>query len=201
MWCLERNIHITSQYLPGYQNTVADAESRVVTNRTDCSWKLNPAIFANINQLLGPLEVNLCICNLSFNSMPTLLQLAARSLCRNHRCLQIWTHLEGLCQSSMEFDMQNNISGSISTGQDCPASSSLENTTMVSNSPVHTDRLPQNHHSSSGNNNQSASSSNVTTASRMAYLRKRYRDQQLSEEATDLMLNSWRSKTNKFKVE
>ena len=43
MWCLERNIHITAQYLPGSQNTVADAESRMVTDRTD--WKLNPAIF------------------------------------------------------------------------------------------------------------------------------------------------------------
>ena len=138
------------------------------------------------------------ICNPSFNSMPTLLQLAARSLCRSHRRLPSELDTpEGLRQSSMEFDRQNNISGSISTGQDCPASPSLENTAVVSDSPVHIDRLPQNHHCSSGNNDQSASSSNVTTASRMAYLRKRYRDQQLSEEATDLMLNSWRSKTNK----
>ena len=68
---------------------------------------------------------------------------------------------------------------------------------MVSDSPVHTDRLSQNHHSSSRNNGQSTSSSNAPLTSRMAYLRKRYRDQQLSEEATDLMLNSWRSKTNR----
>ena len=27
MWCLERNIHITAQHLPGIQNTIADAES------------------------------------------------------------------------------------------------------------------------------------------------------------------------------
>jgi hypothetical protein len=31
----------------------------------------------------------------------------------------------------------------------------------------------------------------------MGYLRKRYRDQELSEEATTLMLKSWREKTNK----
>ena len=31
----------------------------------------------------------------------------------------------------------------------------------------------------------------------MAYLRERYRGQQLSEEATELMLSSWRIKTNK----
>ena len=31
----------------------------------------------------------------------------------------------------------------------------------------------------------------------MAYLRERYRDQELSEEATSLMLKSWRTKTNR----
>ena len=28
MWCLERNIHITAQHLPGVVNSTADAESR-----------------------------------------------------------------------------------------------------------------------------------------------------------------------------
>ena len=57
MWCLEKNIHITAQCLPGSQNIIADTESRVAANRTD--WKLNPAIFAQINHLFGPLEVDL----------------------------------------------------------------------------------------------------------------------------------------------
>lgn len=138
------------------------------------------------------------ICNPSFNPMPTLLQLVARSLCRSHRCLPSGLDsLEGVCQSSMESGRQNDISGSVTTSQDCFTGSSMENTTVVSNSPVHADRLPQAHHSSDGNNNQPDSSPNVSTVSRMAYLRKSYRDQQLSEETTDLMLNSWRSKTNK----
>ena len=98
----------------------------------------------------------------------------------------------------MELDRQSNISGSISIGKDCPDSSSLENTTVVSDSSVHTGRLSQNHHTGSRNNGQSNSSPNVPSVSCMAYLRKRYRDQQLSEEATGLMLNSWRSKTNGF---
>ena len=130
--------------------------------------------------------------------MPTLLQLAARSLCRSHRCLPSeLDSSQGLCQSSLELDRQNHISSSISAGKDCPGSSSLENATMVSDSPDHTGRLSQNHLSSSRNNDQPTSSSNGPSASRMAYLRKRYRDQQLSEEATDLMLNSWRSKANR----
>jgi hypothetical protein len=35
MWCLERNIHIIAQHLPGVQNVVADAESRTMINRSD----------------------------------------------------------------------------------------------------------------------------------------------------------------------
>ena len=130
--------------------------------------------------------------------MPMLLQLVARSLCRSHRCLPSELDSpQGLCQSSLELDRQNHISSSISAGKDCPGSSSLENATMVSDSPDHTNRLSQNHLSSGRNNDQSTSSSIGPSASRMAYLRKRYKDQQLSEEATDLMLNSWGSKTNR----
>ena len=40
MWCLERNIHITVQHLPGVMNHIADAESRTMRDRLD--WKLNP---------------------------------------------------------------------------------------------------------------------------------------------------------------
>jgi len=77
MWCLERNIHITAQYLPGIQNTVADAESRTMTDRSD--WKLNPSIFLKINQLFGPMEVDLfatrltaqCQCYFSWQPDPS----------------------------------------------------------------------------------------------------------------------------------
>ena len=94
MWCLERNIHITAQYLPGSQNVIADAESRVATNRID--WRLNPAIFAKIDHLFGPLKVDLFATRLS--TQP--LQLAARSLCRSHRCLSPeLDSSQGLCQS------------------------------------------------------------------------------------------------------
>ena len=57
MWCLERNIHITAQHLPGVMNHIADAESRTMRDRLD--WKLNPVIFRKIDQTLGPLEVDL----------------------------------------------------------------------------------------------------------------------------------------------
>ena len=57
MWCLERNIHITAQHLPGILNEVADTESRVMIDRSD--WKLNPTIFTKINQIMGPVQVDL----------------------------------------------------------------------------------------------------------------------------------------------
>ena len=35
MWCLERNIHITAQHLPGVLNEIADSESRTMVDRSD----------------------------------------------------------------------------------------------------------------------------------------------------------------------
>ena len=57
MWCLERNIHITAQHLPGKLNYLADTESRVMMDRSD--WRLNPITFQKIDRLFGPLEVDL----------------------------------------------------------------------------------------------------------------------------------------------
>ena len=57
MWCLERNIHIHAQHLPGSLNTVADRESRSMRDRSD--WMLDSSIFKKRNLLFGPLEVDL----------------------------------------------------------------------------------------------------------------------------------------------
>ena len=57
MWCLERNIHIQAQHLPGVMNLTADAESRVMRDRSD--WKLDQQVFLRINNVYGPLEVDL----------------------------------------------------------------------------------------------------------------------------------------------
>ena len=57
MWCLERNIRITAQYLPGVQNAIADAESWTTVDRFD--WKLNPNLYWRIDHLFGPIDVDL----------------------------------------------------------------------------------------------------------------------------------------------
>jgi hypothetical protein len=57
MWCMNRDITITAEHLPGILNTIADKESRVMKDRSD--WMLNPQIFRKIQQRLGPLEVDM----------------------------------------------------------------------------------------------------------------------------------------------
>ena len=57
MWCLERNIHIQAQHLPGVLNRTADWESRSMRDRSD--WKLDQQIFLGIEEHYGPLEVDL----------------------------------------------------------------------------------------------------------------------------------------------
>ena len=57
MWCLERNIQVVAQHLPGSSNKIADEESRTLRDRSD--WMLNPQIFTRVNQMFGPLKVDL----------------------------------------------------------------------------------------------------------------------------------------------
>ena len=56
-WCVARNISLMAEHLPGHLNTIADQESRSVQDR--CDWMLNPDIFQRIQELTGPLEVDL----------------------------------------------------------------------------------------------------------------------------------------------
>ena len=83
MWCLERNIHITVQHLPGSLNTIVNAEMQ--TDRTN--WKVNPIIFHETNHLWGPLEVDLFASCLSAQCQCYVLQLVARFICRSNRCI------------------------------------------------------------------------------------------------------------------
>ena len=57
LWCLQRGIALKAQHLPGKENLNADFMSRHLRDRTD--WILNPALFNLINQMWGPLQVDL----------------------------------------------------------------------------------------------------------------------------------------------
>ena len=93
MWCLERNIHIQAQHLPGIMNDVADRELRSMKDRSD--WKLNRSIFLEINEIYGPLEVDLFVsrltnqCHHYFSWRPDPFAVATDAF------LQDWTRVKG----------------------------------------------------------------------------------------------------------
>ena len=57
LWALEKDIVITAQHILGVSNIVADLESRLERDQSD--WMLAHEVFQTINQIFGPLEVDL----------------------------------------------------------------------------------------------------------------------------------------------
>ena len=56
-WCIERQIFLTAEHLPGVLNQEADEESRTIRDR--CDWMLHPLLFSQIKEKMGPLEVDM----------------------------------------------------------------------------------------------------------------------------------------------
>ena len=56
-WCMERNIMLQAQHLPGRLNVVANKECRTLTDRSD--WSLDCAVFEQLDALWGSLRVDL----------------------------------------------------------------------------------------------------------------------------------------------
>ena len=57
LWCMNRDITLTAEHLPGVLNTIADEKSRVMKDRSN--WRLDPEIFHQIQVRWGPLEVDM----------------------------------------------------------------------------------------------------------------------------------------------
>ena len=56
-YCLSKGIMLTSSYLKGIWNVTADKESRVF--RDSSCWKLSPAVFKAVTQVLGEPQIDL----------------------------------------------------------------------------------------------------------------------------------------------
>ena len=56
-WCIELQIFLTAEHLPGVLNQEADEESRTIRDR--CDWMLHPHLFSQIKEKMGPLEVDM----------------------------------------------------------------------------------------------------------------------------------------------
>ena len=54
-WCIERQIFLTAEHLPGVLNQEADEKSSTIRDR--CDWMLHPHLFSQIEEKMGTLEV------------------------------------------------------------------------------------------------------------------------------------------------
>ena len=171
MWCLERNIHIEAQHLPGVLNCVADSESRHMKDQSD--WKLDQETFMKINQRFGPLEVDMFASRLT-NQCPHYFSWRPDPFAE---ATDAFLH----CQDPQEGEGSGSTSGSNNT--------SVEGTTLV--------RQPPSHVSGSAVPPTPAEGRPLLRhnppISRMEYLRKDFSSRDLSNQATELVLESWRS--------
>ena len=132
------------------------------------------------------------ICLQTDQPVQTLFQLAARSIRSSYRRIPTGlVEVERVCEPSMESDRQGPVTNPVS---ECPGNSdstSVGHPALVPNPPGHASRP------ATPITPESVPTRDVPPTSRVEHLRKRFRDQNLSEKATDLVLKSWRSKTNK----
>jgi hypothetical protein len=56
-WCLQRNIILRADYIPGNQNQIADWASRHLSDSS--SWMLNPVLFQKLSQMTMYCDVDL----------------------------------------------------------------------------------------------------------------------------------------------
>ena len=101
-----------------------------------------------------------------------------------------------VCQPTLGYDRKGPVPGADATGTHYSGGTSLEDTTMVLTTSVNVDCSTTSDQRQSGDAESRLTVSHPS-AGRMEYLRERYRGQELSEEATSLMLKSWRTKTNR----
>ena len=80
-YALRKEISLTAEYLPGGLNHKADWQSRHL--RDSRNWKLNPKVFHSIDQLWGPLTIDLFADRINTQ----IREFVPRPLCSGDRCL------------------------------------------------------------------------------------------------------------------
>ena len=101
------------------------------------------------------------------------------------------------CKSPLGSDRSCVIASPSSKCPPGPTGTSVEISAMVPGPSGNVDGLPTSTTKGLSGDDQPRSVSPNTTTGRVVYLWDRYQSHQLSEEAVELMLNSWRTKTNK----
>ena len=199
-WCTSRNIILTAEHLPGHLNVTADQESRLIRDR--CDWMLNPQVFQKIQENMGPLEIDLFASRLTKQLPHFYSWRADPEAAATDAFMQDWSHLRGFanppwclisrCLSKVRAEEAQIVLVTLLWNtqpwfpvvlemlEDYPRL--LLNQPDLVVLPVGQEFLlkqgvPQ-------------------LIDRLAHLRQSYSSQGLSSEASDLMLASWRDKTN-----
>ena len=124
MWCLQRNIHLVAQNLPGKLNVIADMEPRprliVRTRRSSHQY----------SKFTG----SWYICILVDSSGSTVFQSETRSTCYSNQCIPTGLgSTEGICKPFMGVDRQSPIASTGTNSRPGTSSTSLERSDMVRN--------------------------------------------------------------------
>ena len=138
------------------------------------------------------------VCFQTYTSTTPLLQLETSPSVRSSGCLPTGLGAtEGICQSTMVPDQQSLEPSPPTTSSTGVGSTGMEGSDLVPSSTGDVMGFSLSNHSSSGSNPEANRLSNGTSAStsRVAHLRQRFLGRGISEEASKLMLSSWRSKS------
>ena len=171
LWCLQRDIHLQAEHLPGVYNTVADEESRVMKDRS--YWTGNP-------EADGPAEAKACnaflqdwrnIQGLPYANPP-------------------WSPVEKVVNKAMQQKMTLVLVSPVWKTQAWYP--------MVLNHLVDFPYLiPQRQDLIIPTSIHPVHPGNATSNGRLDYLRERFSGQKISKESTELLLASWRQKSAK----
>ena len=177
MWCLQRDILLTAQHIPGKENVIADRESRVMKDRSD--WMLNPVIFHRIQKLFPDLEIDLFATRLS-HQLPRFYSWRPDPLAEaTDAFLQDWGPLRGY--ANPPWNLVGRVLANVeSQGVELviliapiwPSQPWVSQATEPINLEPTEDRS-----STSGNNRGSSGSNSIS--GRVAYLRQHYKDKKL----------------------
>ena len=132
------------------------------------------------------------VCIQTNQPVPSLLQLAARSICRGNRCLPAGLDKgERLCQPPMEFDTESADEGTVSWSRHNSSNPSVEDTALIPPPAVNASGLAT--PATRARHHNRVCAHNAPTG-HVEHLRERLGEQGLSGQATDLILKSWRTK-------
>lgn len=166
----------------------------------DC--KLQPEIFREINNIWGPLEIDL-FASRTTKQPPEILQLEAELSSRGNRCFQAPLETTSLRQPTLGNNPNDTLRSQNTKsngGVSCP---SLEISGLVPSNAEPTVSPPMSDTSTRNNSSTdppiSASIQKIgRLTGHMALIRRSCQEGELSEEATSLLMASWRSKSQTF---